>query len=138
MSLIGKEFQLSIPSDANSIAEVESFVDQLRGEFEIPDELYGNILICLTEAVNNCIMHGNKYDPSKTVKVSGTKDGAVIIITAADEGEGFDYENLPDPTAPENLHKSTGRGVFLMKQLSDYLKYSNGGATVEMRFKILS
>ncbi len=138
MSLVGKEFQITIPSSANSIAEVEGFVEQVRDEYEIPDELFGNILICVTEAVNNCIMHGNKFDPAKTVNITCNKDGAVIIIAASDEGKGFDFEHLPDPTAPENLQKATGRGVFLMRQLSDFLQYTNGGSTVEMRFKILS
>lgn len=136
MSLVEKDYRLELDSRAESISEIEGFVEQIREELEIPDEVYGNILVCLTEAVNNCIIHGNKFSPVKKVIVTCAKKDNVLSFTAADEGEGFDYDHLPDPTAPENLEKVTGRGVYLMRRLSDYLKYSNGGATVEMRFNI--
>ncbi|MDZ4844440.1 MAG: ATP-binding protein [Chitinophagales bacterium] len=136
MSLVDKDYQIILDSTPESISEVEGFVEQLREEIEIPDELYGNILICLTEAVNNCIIHGNKLSPVKKVKLSYFKKDNVLSFLAEDEGEGFDFEHLADPTAPENREKLTGRGVFLMRQLSNHLKYSNGGSSVEMRFTI--
>lgn len=136
MSLVEKDYRLELESKAESIAEVEGFVDQIREDVELPDELYGNILIALTEAVNNCIIHGNKFSPVKRVVLTCAKKDNVIEFAASDEGDGFDFEHLPDPTAPENIEKATGRGVYLMRQLSDYLKYSNGGATVTMRFNI--
>jgi len=136
MSLVDKDYRLELESHAESISEVEEFVEQIREEIEIPDELFGNILICVTEAINNCIIHGNKLSPLKKVVVTSTKKDNVISFTAIDEGDGFDSDHLPDPTVPENIEKVTGRGVYLMRQLSDHLKYSNGGATVEMRFNI--
>lgn len=136
MSLVDKDYHLELDSTPESISEIESFVEQLRQEVEIPDEIYGNILICLTEAVNNCIIHGNKFSPAKKVTVTCTKKDNVISFIAADEGDGFDFNHLPDPTAPENIEKTSGRGVYLMRQLADHLKYTNGGATVEMRFNI--
>ncbi len=136
MSLVDKDYRLELDSNPEGVAEIEGFVEQIREEVEIPDELYANILVCLTEAVNNCIIHGNKFSPVKKVVLTCLKKDNVISFTAADEGEGFDFEHLPDPTAPENIEKVTGRGVYLMRQLSDYLKYANGGATVEMRFNI--
>ena len=136
MSIVDKDYQIILDSNPESISEVEPFVESLREEMEIPDELYANILNCLTEAVNNCIIHGNKLSPLKKVTLACMKKENVISFVASDEGEGFDFEHLPDPTAPENREKITGRGVFLMRQLSDQLKYSNGGATVEMRFRI--
>ena len=136
MSLVDKDYRLELDSTAESISEVEEFVDQIREEVEVPEEMYGNILVCLTEAVNNCIIHGNKYNGTKKVIITCTKKDNILSFTASDEGAGFDYEHLPDPTAPENIEKVTGRGVYLMRQLSDNLKYTNGGATVEMRFNI--
>jgi len=136
MSLVDKDYRIELDSNPESVSEVEGFVEQIREEVEIPDEMYANILVCLTEAVNNCIIHGNKFDPLKKVVLTGVKKDNVLSFTASDEGEGFDFEHLPDPTAPENIEKVTGRGVYLMRQLSDYLKYSKGGATVEMRFNI--
>jgi serine/threonine-protein kinase RsbW len=134
--MVEKDYQIILESTPESISEVETFVEQLREELEIPDELYGNILICLTEAVNNCIIHGNKLNPAKKVIVSCTKKDNMLSFLAEDEGAGFDFQSLPDPTAPENREKLTGRGVFLMRQLSTQLKYSKGGAAVEMRFPI--
>jgi serine/threonine-protein kinase RsbW len=134
--MVDKDYQISLDSAPESITEVEAFVEQLREELDIPDELYGNILICLTEAVNNCIIHGNKLDPSKKVTITCTKKDNMLLFIAEDEGNGFDFTALPDPTAPENREKLTGRGVFLMRQLSTQMKYSNGGSTVEMRFPI--
>jgi len=127
---------LSIASNPDNVSEVERYVDNIRETQGLSDELYGNILICLTEAVNNGIYHGNEANPSKNVEVRYEIKPKSIVFQVSDEGEGFDFSNLPDPTDPENLSKLTGRGVFLMKQLSDLLVYSNGGSTVEMEFKL--
>jgi serine/threonine-protein kinase RsbW len=136
MSLVDKDYRIELDSSLESISELEGFVEQIREEVEIPDEIYGNLMVCLTEAVNNCIIHGNKFSPAKKVVLSCTKKNNILLFTASDEGEGFDFDHLPDPTAPENIEKVTGRGVYLMRKLSDALKYTNGGATVEMRFNI--
>jgi serine/threonine-protein kinase RsbW len=95
-----------------------------------------SILISLTEAVTNAIVHGNCRQESKTVEVKTRKDRDRIALRVTDQGTGFDYDNLPDPTAPENLCKCGGRGVFLMRQLSDNIRFFNNGSTVEMIFKI--
>jgi serine/threonine-protein kinase RsbW len=95
-----------------------------------------NILISLTEAVTNAIVHGNRRQENKTVEVKTRKERDRIALLVTDQGAGFDYDNLPDPTAPENLCKCGGRGVFLMRQLSDNIRFFNNGSTVEMVFKI--
>lgn len=134
--MVKNEHQISIASDPENISELEGFIDQLRDSEDIGDEMYGNIIISLTEAVNNGIIHGNGCDPAKKVTISFKRDGNKLSFSVTDEGEGFDFSNLPDPTDPENLEKLTGRGVFLMNQLSDMLIFSNGGNTVEMIFKV--
>lgn len=134
--MVENEHKIQIASSPENIAELETFIDQLRDTEDIGDEVYGNIIISLTEAVNNAIIHGNSSDPSKNVTLAFKKDGNKLCFTVTDEGPGFDYANLPDPTDPENLEKLTGRGVFLMNQLSDMLIFSNGGNTVEMQFKV--
>lgn len=134
--MVEKDHKIQIASSPENIAELETFIDQLRDTEDIGDEVYGNIIISLTEAVNNAIIHGNGSDPSKNVTLAFKKDGNKLCFTVTDEGPGFDYANLPDPTDPENLEKLTGRGVFLMNQLSDMLIFSNGGNTVEMQFKV--
>lgn len=133
--MVRNDNHIKIASDPENISELEGFIDQIRESEDIGDELYGNIIISLTEAVNNAIIHGNGSNPSKNVTLSFKRDGNKLSFIVSDEGPGFDYNNLPDPTDPENLEKLTGRGVFLMNQLSDMLIFSDEGSTVEMIFK---
>jgi serine/threonine-protein kinase RsbW len=129
---------IKFASKAENITIVEKFIDDLRNEVNIGDDVYGNILISLTEAANNAMLHGNKADEKKEVVVSYSVDdrGKNISFIVKDQGPGFDYNSLPDPTAPENLERTSGRGVFLMMQLADMVVFSDKGATVEMQFRI--
>lgn len=127
---------LEIPSKASNIVKVESFVEEIKDEFEISNEVFGNMLVALTEAVNNAIMHGNSADESKLVNVDMEKTDNIIKFYVKDSGDGFDYNSIPDPTAPENIEKETGRGVFLMKNLADLVVFSDNGSTVEIQFKV--
>ena len=136
MSLVENYYQITIASHPENIVELEEFIEQIREEQEVSSEAYGNILIGITEAVNNCMFHGNLLDKSKNVRVTCTRENDELVFVASDEGVGFKYNDLPDPTSPENIEKTTGRGVFLMKQLADGLLYTDNGATVEMRFKL--
>jgi len=126
---------LEIVSQPQSINIIEKVIDDLKNEYDIHEDSYGNILVAVTEAVNNAIIHGNGLDPNKQVKVSYEVEGDRIMFTISDSGKGFDYYNLPDPTAPENLEKPTGRGVFLMKHLADQVIFSDNGRMVELYFK---
>jgi len=127
---------LNLSSCPKSIAKVEPFVNTIVDRYHISQDIYGNILISITEAVTNAIRHGNRNDASKNVsiRVSPTKDGLSFLIS--DEGNGFDYQNVPDPTAPENILKIGGRGVFLMRQLADQVQFTNNGSTVEIQFRL--
>jgi serine/threonine-protein kinase RsbW len=88
--------------------------------------------------VNNAIVHGNKLQKDRKVKVTfEVIDDKVIRFTVEDEGPGFDYEHLPDPTAPENIEKPHGRGVFLMRQLSDRCEFLDAGRVVILDFAVL-
>ncbi|MCO6476336.1 MAG: ATP-binding protein [Phaeodactylibacter sp.] len=127
---------LKLSSNPRNIALVESFVEQVVERYKLSPDVYGNILISLTEAVNNAIIHGNCEDESKTVRIQFRKRKGHLAVRVTDEGCGFDYQSVPDPTAPENLLQVGGRGVFLMQQLSDSVEFHNNGSTVEMQFKI--
>lgn len=127
---------LKLSSNPRNIALVESFVERIVKQYQLNQDLYGNILITLTEAVNNAIIHGNRKDESKTVQIQLRKLSNCLAIRVTDEGRGFDVGEIPDPTAPENLLKVGGRGVFLMQQLSDAVEFHNEGRTVEMQFNI--
>lgn len=126
---------LTLASDLHSVREVEILLQQLIEEYQISHDKYSDMLISLTEAVTNAIRHGNRLDKRKYVRISFKVEEGEIRFRVMDEGEGFDFENLPDPTAPENLVRCGGRGVFLMKQLSDRMSFKNNGSTVEMCFK---
>ena len=130
------EKQIVLPSIPSNIVHIEPFIDSFRCEYAIGDEVYGNMLVCITEAVNNAIIHGNHSDEEKKVVVFLRKVKNLITCLVADEGNGFDYNNLPDPTAPENIENAGGRGIFLMKNLSDFVIFSNDGSNVEIQFKI--
>ena len=129
---------IKFSSKPENITIVEKFIDDLRNEVNIGDDVYGNILISLTEAANNAMLHGTDADESKTVEISYSLDdrGKNLSFIVKDQGPGFDYNSLPDPTAPENLERTSGRGVFLMMQLADMVVFSDKGATVEMQFRI--
>lgn len=126
---------IEISSRPESINIIEKLIDDMRSEHDIHEDAFGNILVAVTEAVNNAIQHGNKYDPNKKVKVTYEMEEETMSFIISDQGSGFDYYNLPDPTAPENIEKPTGRGVFLMKHLADQIIFSDNGKTVELFFK---
>jgi serine/threonine-protein kinase RsbW len=128
--------QLTLPSDPNHVAEVEPFVDQVAQRYCLDPDTQGNMLISLTEAVTNAMLHGNRGDRTKTVSISLQRHHNALSVRVSDQGSGFDIEQVPDPTSPECLDKCGGRGLFLMRQLSDECTFIRNGSTVEMRFKI--
>ena len=126
----------NVPSNPENIVMVQGYIERVIEKFRVSPDLYGDILISLTEAVNNAIIHGNLKDESKTVQIRVAKQDDALSFKVSDEGGGFDYREIPDPTAPGHLHTTGGRGVFIMNELCDNLKFHNNGSTVEMRFKI--
>jgi serine/threonine-protein kinase RsbW len=127
---------LKLTSKPSCICEVEKYVRNLTSKYQISQDLYPNILISLTEAVNNAIRHGNRSDEEKLVQIGYKKKKDCLRFTISDEGKGFDYQKLPDPTAPDNVIKCGGRGVFLMRELSDDVCYQDNGSTVELTFRL--
>lgn len=126
--------QIQIPSLPENIRIVESFIDNVKEKYSLDDDIYGNIMIAVTESVNNAILHGNKSDNSKNVSLNLALENTQIKFTVSDQGTGFDFENLTDPTLPENLDKPGGRGIFLMKNLSDEVSFRDEGSTAELSF----
>ena len=127
---------IQIPSIIENVRIIESFIDNAKDRFDLNDDIYGNIMIAVTEAINNAIKHGNLNNSKKNVDLSLNLEDNLLKFTIVDEGKGFNYSNLPDPTAPENLSKPGGRGIFLMKHLSDEVVFKDGGRVVELFFYI--
>lgn len=132
----GEMQTLELKSQSESLSMVERMIEEVRDTYKVNEDTFGNMLVALTEAVTNAINHGNKSDPSKTVQIQYGCVHNTLTFTISDEGKGFDFYNLPDPTAPENLEKECGRGIFLMKHLADQLIFSDGGRVVELNFKL--
>ncbi len=127
---------LNIPADLGSLRLVEKAIDELSLELNLSDEIYGNVLVATMEATNNAIIHGNNSDPDKLVKIEMMMDQKELKVHIEDQGHGFDYATVPDPTAPENLEKINGRGIFLMERLSDEILYLENGRIVVLKFKL--
>ncbi len=127
---------VKIASKQENLREVEKLVDEFNEIEELNESLYGKVLLATIEAANNAIVHGNKLDPEKTVMVEIRKSKDRIEIYVEDQGEGFNYMRIPDPTAPENIENIHGRGVFLMKQLSDEVNFYKNGTKVQILFKV--
>ncbi len=125
---------IQIPSIIDNIRMIESFIDNAKERFHLDEDIYGNIMIAVTEAVNNAIKHGNTSNAKKNVSLRLLLNENLLKFIVQDEGSGFDYHHLPDPTSPENLDKPGGRGIFLMKHLSDEVEFKEGGKIVELSF----
>lgn len=128
------ERNISIPSKLEKISFIEKAIDEITEKLTITPDVYGKILIASIEGVNNAIVHGNKLDESKLVNINIKVCDKKICITITDQGNGFDPNSIPDPTIPENIENISGRGVFLMKKLSDEIIFENKGTTVKMTF----
>jgi len=129
-----KSIKISIPSLIENITIIESFIDNAREKFKINDDIYGNIMISVTECVSNAIIHGNKQDAKKSVNIELRFLDNQIRFIVEDQGEGFDFQDLRDPTSPEHLDKTGGRGVFIMKHLSDEFYYEENGRKTVLTF----
>ena len=127
---------LNFPSDIGNLRLVEKAIDELSLELDLSDEVYGNVLVATMEATNNAIIHGNRSNPEKEVKIKMLIEDKELKVHIEDQGDGFDHMNIPDPTAPENLEKINGRGIFLMERLSDEILYIEEGRIVELKFKL--
>jgi len=130
------EKKIEIESKLENICVIEKMVDEISDEIKLSSDIYGKILIATIEAVNNSIVHGNKLDPTKKVFVDVVLENNELHIAISDQGKGFDFTNVPDPTIPENIENISGRGVFLMKKLADNLIFNDTGTQVELIFKI--
>jgi serine/threonine-protein kinase RsbW len=111
-------------------------VQKLVMRLNIDPNLYPNMLISLTEAVNNAIKHGNRFDDNKKILVSYRKKAHQILFIISDEGSGFDPFTLPDPTSDDRIEEEGGRGVYLMKQLTDEIHFLDQGRTVQLMWRI--
>ena len=127
---------IKIASRVENLREVEKLVDEVSTACSMSSEVYGNVLIATIEAANNAILHGNKLDENKNVNILFKWNNRKLELIVTDQGKGFNFRNVPDPTAPSNVEKVNGRGVFLMEKLSDNISFKENGRKVSLTFKL--
>jgi len=119
-----------LPSE---FATIERMVDEAERFFSarVSDEdTAHNLLLLASEAVTNGVEHGNKFDAEKKVTITFSTNAHHATVTVEDEGSGFERIDVPDPVADDHLFASRGRGLFLMEQLADEIRYENGGRRI--------
>ena len=106
-----------------SVSEVEAAADRLAVEAGLDDDARFHVTMAVREAAVNAVLHGNDYDPAKRITASFENTGDSLIVTIAEQGIGLDPETLPDPLAPENIMRGTGRGIFLIRSFMDEVHF---------------
>ena len=117
--------RIEIDSDLSNLSIIESLIDKLCVSIHMNEDLYGNVLISVTEAFNNAVIHGNLLVHTQKVLLEVFEDDFSFSFKISDSGVGFNFLDIPDPTSPENLEKENGRGIFLIKNLSDDVSFTN-------------
>jgi serine/threonine-protein kinase RsbW len=134
--VLAENQKIRISSKAENIILVERMIEDVCDVFNISEDYYGNILVAITEAVNNAIYHGNQANPTKNIDIFFKSFADHVSFIVKDEGKGFNFDSLPDPTNPENIEKPNGRGVFLMRNLADKVSFEDNGSKVVLDFKV--
>lgn len=127
--------RLVLPSHIEAVADAAAAAADFARSCGLTDDAAFGIDMAVREAITNAIVHGNKEDEEKKVELTFNCSQNAVEIQIKDQGEGFDPESVPDPTAPENILKTSGRGNFLMQNLMDEVAWStsaDGGTTVRM------
>ncbi len=130
------ERELVISSQLISINEVRYFLDGIFKELNLDRVYFNRVFLGLSEAVNNSIVHGNRYNPVKNIFVSVFFSEGILFLKVKDEGEGFSIDCIEEPTCLKNIRNENGRGIFLMRQLADDVIFSEGGRSVLIGFNI--
>ncbi len=136
--VLAENQKIRIASRAENIILVERMIEDVCDLFNISEDYYGNILVAITEAVNNAIYHGNQANPKKNIDIFFKSFPDHVSFIVKDEGTGFSYDTLPDPTNPENIENPNGRGVFLMRNLADKVSFEDNGSKVVLDFNMVA
>ena len=133
-----QELILELPNDIRSIEHaVEYVMRHCSTRCDYARHLNLNFRVGLTEALSNAMLYGNASDPEKSVRVEVTVKVEEVAVRVTDQGVGFDPTSIPDPTLPDNISKSGGRGIFLMRSLMDEVRFNDQGnsVTLVLRFE---
>ncbi|MBN1820794.1 MAG: ATP-binding protein [Prolixibacteraceae bacterium] len=136
MNKVRSNNELIIYSEIGHLEKIKSYLQNIVGKMQIKESAFNRILLCVSEAVTNAIIHGNRNNENKSVKIESTLNDSTLSITISDEGRGFDYTGIPDPTKLENLKKEKGRGLFIINFYSKEIYFFNNGSTINIKFDL--
>lgn len=126
--------KLVLHSSYEELDKLENFLNNLQENLKFDNDFYARLMLTVSEAATNGVVHGNKLNADKTVTLIASASNNNLVISIHDQGEGFVPEEVPNPLAEENLLKTSGRGVFLMKEYADEVKYEDEGRKLVMTF----
>jgi len=115
---------------------VRSLLKSFFDHYAVESVHFNKVFLGVSEAVSNCIKHGNQSVGSKKVYIDASYEKDGLLITVKDEGAGFDFSNVADPTNKLNIRKESGRGIFIMKNIADEVVYFDGGTKVAIKFNL--
>lgn len=124
---------LVIKSEISELKKVESFLTDILDEYGLEQKFFNNSYLCISEAVVNSIKHGNKYDQNKTISIVVNCDENELNVLIEDEGNGFDLNEISDPTCEKNLKNESGRGIFIIKALTNRIEYNEIGNRIQFK-----
>ncbi len=129
-------FKLELESTYEELERVEGLLNDLQQALGFDDDFYARLMLTVSEAATNAVVHGNDLDNSKKAIILAEVSDSVLTVTTTDEGNGFDPEAVPNPLDEENLLNTSGRGVFLMQEYADEVEYQNEGRTLILKFNL--
>jgi serine/threonine-protein kinase RsbW len=128
--------ELVLKSTYEELEKVEGLLNELQAELEFDDEFYARLMLTVSEAATNAVVHGNQLDAGKIATITAESDGTTLTVSAKDQGDGFDPDEVDNPLDEENLLKPSGRGVFLMGEYADDVQYEENGTRLILKFRL--
>lgn len=127
----------SFRSELSELEQLPPFLEEVENTFTLSDDVKARLMLVLSEALTNAILHGNKLDSEKLARVKvWTENNEKLCVKVEDEGSGFDPDKLPDPLKEDNLLKPSGRGVYLMREYADSVAYNDRGNILLISFSL--
>ena len=130
------KLNLKLESSYEALELIEGLLNELQVVLNFDDDFYARLMLSVSEAATNAIVHGNKLNPSKKVTIDAEANTQTLTFTIKDEGDGFNPDNIPNPLEEEHLLIPSGRGVFLIKEYADELEYQDEGRTIVIKFNL--
>jgi serine/threonine-protein kinase RsbW len=131
--MAGDRFSYNWDSTLETVDKAEQAASQIASESGFGEDEVMQIAMAVREAAVNAVLHGNAYDPEKRVGLEFERTTDDLVITIRDQGKGLDPAKIPDPLAPDNLLKTSGRGIFLIRSFMDDVQINPSSAGTEVK-----